>query len=53
MFYILTKLVLPQLIKKTPLNSPVASAMIAIKVIVGKASLIDERHKRPDSKVVK
>lgn len=27
--------------------------MIAIKVIVGKASLIDELHRRPDSKVVK
>lgn len=27
--------------------------MIAIKVIVGKASLIDELHKRPDSQVVK
>ncbi len=27
--------------------------MIAIIVIVGKASLIDELHKRPDSQVVK
>ncbi len=27
--------------------------MIAIRVIVGKASLIDELHKRPDSQVDK